>query len=356
MSRNYLFLAFLFIISGALLGCQGQIGLSEKPAVDLAASPQEGKAASQLSGLSPKITFEKTTYDFGQIGPRAKYTGEFKFKNTGEGLLKIKNVERCCGVVAKLDKTEYAPGESGVLKLEYTSTGAIGLVDKKLYVNSNDATAPRVVLTVKASVIQKVIWQPKALKLLLSEENAKCPEITLSSVDNQPFSIKSFQSTSDCITADFDPAVEANSFTIQPKVDMEKLQDTMRGVVRIGLTHPHCDGASIGFEVLSRFTLKPPLLIAFYFEPHVPIKRYFWILNNYGENFEIESTSSKEGYIKVVNQKKVRHSYQLELDIIPPALEETKRFKDELYINIKDGEKLSITCQGIYSGKDPKEQ
>jgi len=365
MKRNYSVLTLVF--SSVLLlqlGCQEQVKVAEKPTIAgpkeaVISSPQKVITSPRPDKTSPKIIFEKVVYDFGQIGPGIKKYGEFKFKNTGEGLLKIKEVEKCCGVVTKLEKNEYAPGESGVLKVEYVSTRLPGMDSKKLYVNSNDQATPKVALTLKANIIQKVLWQPKNLKLLLSEENAGCSEIILNSVDNQPFSITAFKSTLDCITADIDPSVEATKFVLQPKIDMDKLQKTMRGNVYISVSHPDCDGAAIGFDVLSRFEIKPPLLIVFYLDSQKSIKRYVWILNNYREDFEIESTSSKEGFVKVVSQKKIRTSYQLGLEITPPAVKDKKKFMDEFFINIKDGEKLRIVCQGIYSGKDletPKTQ
>jgi hypothetical protein len=353
MRRNYLVLALVFVSVLLLqIGCQEQAKVVDKP---VPATQEEGaakvEAAPKPVKIPPKIAFEKVVHDFGEIGPGTKNYGSFKFTNTGEELLKIKDVERCCGIVTKIDKNAYGPGESGILKLEYTATRVPGPVMKKLYFNSNDAATPKFALTIKADVIQKVIWQPKMLNLLLGEENAGCPEITLSSVDNQPFSIKFFKSTLDCITADIDPSVEAAKFVVQPKVDMEKLQQTMRGNVYMSLTHPDCEGIGIGFNVLAKFKVDPPLLIVFYVEQQQPIKRYIWIHNNYKEDFEIESTSSKEGFIKVVNQKKVRRSYQLDLEITPPVVEGKEKFLDELYVNIKGGEKLRVVCRGIFSGK-----
>lgn len=351
MRRIYLVLVILFV--GCVLpfhiGCQhrkvssGEHDmLSVKPAPSVALKPAKA---------SPKITFEKIVYDFGRVGPKTKHHGEFKFTNTGERLLKISEVETCCGVAVKLEKKEYAPGESGVLKIEYHSTGVTGATVKKLYVNSNDKATPKITLTIKSEVIQKVIWQPKKLKLVLSEENAGCPEIIISSVDNKPFSITAFKSTLECITADVDASVEASRFVLQPKVDMEKLRKAMRGSVYVSMNHPDCEGFGIGFDVLSMYEIKPPLLVIFYVDPKKPIKRYVWVLNNYGKDFEIESTSSKEGFVKLVDQKKIRNSYQLELEITPPAIEDKNNFTDQFFIKIKGGEQLRIVCQGVYSGK-----
>ena len=60
---------------------------------------------------TPKITFEKTVYDYGEVSSSRKYTGQFKFTNTGNGVLNILDVKKCCGSVVTLDKEELVPGE-----------------------------------------------------------------------------------------------------------------------------------------------------------------------------------------------------------------------------------------------------
>ena len=53
----------------------------------------------------PNISFEKTVYDLGDVGPGTKNECEFRFTNTGRGLLKIGKISRTCGcTVFGLDK------------------------------------------------------------------------------------------------------------------------------------------------------------------------------------------------------------------------------------------------------------
>ena len=348
MKRNYLISAIVF--SSVLLfqlGCQEQAKLPETRVVG---TPQ--KAESALAGLdkaAPKITFENIVYDFGQVGLGAqKKIAEFKFTNTGDGLLKIEEVEKCCGVVTKLDKTEYAPGESGVLKAEYQTSQRPGLDRKILYVKSNDKTKARIALTLKAEVVSKIAIAPKRLKLFLGEDNAGCPKIVLSSLDNQPFMITGFKSTADCINADVDSSVEATKFILEPKVDMEKLNNNLKGHVDISLTHQEEKTVEILFDVLPKFTIMPPLILAFNAEPQKPIVRRVSVLNNYGGNFEIESALSKDNTVKVLKQEKIRSGYQLVVEITPPS---AGSFTDMLVIKIKDGDELKLECRGIYTKK-----
>jgi len=49
------------------------------------------------NNLLPRISFEKTVCDLGDVGQGTKNTCEFKFTNTGQALLKIGKIKRTCG-------------------------------------------------------------------------------------------------------------------------------------------------------------------------------------------------------------------------------------------------------------------
>jgi hypothetical protein len=321
-----------------LIGCQEQAKLTEK-------NP-------------PEIKFKELVYDFGEVGPSAKQKGQFEFTNVGEGLLKISKVGQCCGVKTKLDKMEYAPGESGVLQVEWNSGPLESKMSRQLVVHSNDKTNPQTTLTIKALTVLKVKWEPKRLRLFLDEDNAGCPKITVSSIDDRPFSITGFKSTADCITVDFDPTAEATKFVLEPKIDTEKLKKSLKGRVFITLNHPQGKNATILYSVLPKYTVNPPLLIIFDAVPNKPIIRKISILNNYRKEFEIESLSSKSNVVdvKILEQKKISNGYQLEVAITPPAAEGKTKFSDQLSVSIKDGEELAIRCNGYYSKRKAKAQ
>jgi len=305
--------------------------------------------------LSPEIRFEQLVYDFGEVGPSAKQTGQFKFTNVGEGLLKITKVGRCCGVVTRLDKMEYEPGESGVLKVEWDSGPRESTMTRKLVMHSNDPNTPATNLTITAKVVLQIDWEPKRLKLFLDEDNAGCPKVTISSIDNRPFSITGFKSTADCITADYDPKAEATKFVLEPKVDTEKLQKNLKGRINISLNHPMGNAATILYSVVPKYTVNPPLLIIFNADPEKPIVRTISVLNNYEKDFEIESLTSENNIVtlKLQEKRKISKGYQLEVEITPPAAEGKTRFNDSFSVNIKGGESLSIKCNGYYSKRKP---
>jgi len=304
---------------------------------------------------APVIEFEKVVHDFGNVGPGTNNLCEFQFTNTGNGTLKIGEITKTCGCTPfSLAKKEYAPGESGTLKVNYLSEQQRGQATKHIVIHSNDKASPEVTLAVKADIKIQVDHEPKTLNLLLKQENANCPQLTLTSIDNQPFSITSFNSTANCITADYNPSEKATKFVLQPKVNMETLEKTLNGRIEIGLSHPECKTVSIGINTLPKFKIAPRSIIVRGMATQQPIVKKLRILNNYDEDFELESFRSSKGAVRVLSNVIVRNGYELELEIRPPASKNTKRiFTEKFFIKTKEGQQLEIPCNVFYSKNIP---
>jgi len=89
---------------------------------------------------------------------------EFKFTNTSQATLKITNVRSTCGyTVAKLEKKEYSPGESGTIKVAYTAPKKATTTQKYIYVSFNDKISPKICLTIKGKITQMVQADPAKL-------------------------------------------------------------------------------------------------------------------------------------------------------------------------------------------------
>ena len=259
MKPKYIALVYL-VLGCALLwqsGCQEQARVDAEP--EALEEPQKVDSAA-ADGPQPKITFETPGINFGEVPPNQLNKGQIKFTNTGAGALKISKVARCCSVVATLaeDKKEYAPGESGAVNVEWRSGSQPINFARELVIHSNDKSNPAAKLKIQANIVLRVTWEPKRLRLFLDEDNGGSQNLTISSLDDQPFSITSFKSTSDCITADFDPSVKATKFVLEPKVDTEKLNDNLKGRIMIGLTHPDGNAAVILFDVLAKYSIRSP--------------------------------------------------------------------------------------------------
>ena len=358
MKRKCLIVALVMISCVLFLqtGCQEQA----KSAKESLRAQTKPEATPEPDKSSPRIKFENVVYDFGEVGPNRKNTGQIKFTNTGEALLKITKVARCCGVVTKLGKMEYESGESGTLKVAWNSGPRPSKLNKNITIHSNDPKTPQTTLSLMAKVVLQVDWAPKSLRLFLDKENAGCPKITIKSLDNQPFSILQFKSTADCITADYDSSVEATKFILEPRVNIEAMPKNFKGRININLTHPEGKTVTILFSVLPKYTVRPSFIF-WNIEPEKPVVKKIDVLNNYHKDFEIESITSKNNIIGVkileqreITKREITNGYQLDVELTLPAVENKTKFMDELSVNIKGGEKLAIRCSGRYSKIKPK--
>jgi hypothetical protein len=315
--------------------------------------PAEAETSTKVNKSGPEITFESLIHDFGEVGTNTRNNCEFKFKNTGNALLRITKVYAPCGcTVPELAKKEYAPGEGGILKVVYRAGSKPGSTSKRIEVSSNDKAKPKVILTIKAKIALKVDYQPERLNLLLKGENSGCPEITLTSRDNRKFSIASFKSTGNSITAVFDPNLKDTRFVLKPEIDPEKLRQGLKGQVEIGLTHPLCKKVSIIFDTLAEFKVDPRVVYVREAEPQKPVTKQVRIFSNYNEEFEVESATSQKGAVKVLKKEKISNGYLFELEITPPTLESTRRvFTDIFSVKLKGGQMMQITCYGIFARK-----
>jgi hypothetical protein len=76
--------------------------------------------------------------DFGKIKEGENLEVSFRFKNVGDKPLVISNVSASCGcTVPETPKKPYAPGETGVIKASFNSSGKVGSQAKQVNVFAN---------------------------------------------------------------------------------------------------------------------------------------------------------------------------------------------------------------------------
>ena len=151
------------------------------PAPKPKAQPEKAVNAVEKKG-TPRIVFAKTSHDFGVMTPDKYYNTEYKFTNAGTGELIVKSPSSTCVcTVPELKKKNYAPGESGTIKIKYHAQKTAGTVNRNIEVRSNDPKTPAVKCFIKGSVELAVTVHPKTLKFSLKEENAGAIPIVIKS-------------------------------------------------------------------------------------------------------------------------------------------------------------------------------
>ena len=141
------FTVFLIFVSSGV-GCSGSGSIQDSEA---AVKPAEENMQALSKG--PKIEFERTAHDFGKIYSGEKVKTQFKFRNAGNETLIIDKLKSSCGCTAAIaDQKEIAPGDTGLIDVEFNAKDRRGSQAKTLRVFSNDPKSNPVELRITAEV------------------------------------------------------------------------------------------------------------------------------------------------------------------------------------------------------------
>ena len=112
--------------------------------------------AQSVKTNGPAITWEKSTFDFGDIVQGDKVEHTFKFTNTGNQPLIITNIQVTCGCTTPKGwpRTPIAAGAKGEVTIAFDSAGKLGKQNKVVTVMSNSTNSENQVVF-SANVMQK---------------------------------------------------------------------------------------------------------------------------------------------------------------------------------------------------------
>ncbi len=121
------------------------------------ATPAEAAPEVPVGPLTT-LTFDETTFDFGEVMEGEKVIHNYKFKNTGKEPLIISNAKGSCGcTVPDWPREPIAPGASAEIKVQFDSKGK-GKVEgapqsKRVTITANTDPA-NTFLTIKGKVLK----------------------------------------------------------------------------------------------------------------------------------------------------------------------------------------------------------
>ena len=165
--------------------------------------------ASALAQGTPKIQFEQTTYDFGKTSNVASVSGVFKFKNIGDGVLKMEAPKPSCGcTVAGVTPDMLPPGTNGIIPFTLSLGYYRGMLEKHISVRSNDPKMPEVSLTIKVDYTPLYELSPMTLSPNLAYGmDCTTQYSTVVRTDGKPLQLTRLDASQPWITATLDPAV-----------------------------------------------------------------------------------------------------------------------------------------------------
>lgn len=137
--------------------------VEKTPAKSVTSQPPEAKKVAIVEQEKPKkkkkrpvISFKEKKWNFGEIRAGDIVEHNFKFKNTGEADLTIRNVTASCGCTQpSFPFLPIAPGEEGVIGVTFNSTGKINEQRPTVTVSTNGRPATQK-LYLEGKVLQKL--------------------------------------------------------------------------------------------------------------------------------------------------------------------------------------------------------
>ncbi|MCF8281344.1 MAG: DUF1573 domain-containing protein [Bacteroidales bacterium] len=160
MNKNIILASAAMVVT--FIACQTE---SSAPGKSVETIQTEGKISSIIrspvsadgkvdSTNVAKMDFEQPIFEFGEVDEGAVVKHEFVFKNNGKVPLVIQNAHSTCGcTIPDWPKEMIAPGESGVIKVEFNTKGKSEFQEKPVIISAN--TYPSITKVFVRGIVHK---------------------------------------------------------------------------------------------------------------------------------------------------------------------------------------------------------
>jgi len=166
---------------------------------------------------TPILSFATPVYDFGEIFKGEKVSHIYRFRNSGKGLLKIKDLKTSCGCTAAIVSSKEIPHNGyGEITVVFNSNSEVGKSSKEITIYSNDPDTPMYKLTITGVVKEEVVVIPR--KLNISEilyGNGLKRSLSVKSIVDPMFEISKIESTNPDIVTSIEKEKEKKEYTIE---------------------------------------------------------------------------------------------------------------------------------------------
>jgi hypothetical protein len=171
----------------------------------------------------PRIEFDRLVYDFGKTGQVESVSGSFRYRNTGDAVLRIKPPEATCGcTVVSLNPDTLTPDEEGQLDFTLNLGQSRTVLEKRITVRSNDPETPEISLAIKADYTPLYEVTPMILSPALPRNGrATNLSVTLSRTDGKAVRVRRLEPSRPWIQARLDPVPGADPSTTRILVDVQ---------------------------------------------------------------------------------------------------------------------------------------
>ncbi len=172
------------------------------------------------AAVGPRIEFDRETLDYGKVLSGETVTGEFIITNSGDADLVIEKLRATCGCTKAVKGSSVVPpgGKSKIMASFDTSGLSSGQRKKHIFVTTNDPNRSEVKLTIQATVVKKIVIEPRRLARDLPSVPESVPfNLTISNADDRDVTVTGVRITGAEVTGMLNPS----EFTVKAGAKMQ---------------------------------------------------------------------------------------------------------------------------------------
>jgi len=155
---------------------------------------------------TPRIDFERTSYDFGRTTGVHTVAAKINFTNIGDATLKLDKLSTSCGCTeATAEPDTLEPGQAGAISFTVTMTSRRSLIKSHIVVPSNDPINPEADLGVSVDYVPLFEVEPMMVKLDLRPGEASKSAVTVRRTDGKPLGITKLEPSKPWLKAALEP-------------------------------------------------------------------------------------------------------------------------------------------------------
>jgi hypothetical protein len=267
-----------------------------------------------LTEDGPRIQFQETDHDFGEVWQGERVEHAFVFENVGSSTLEIINVRASCGCTAALvgravgsatrgvmrsaqNDKQFAPGESGHIKVSLSTKGKRNRTGSTVTVSTNDPTKATVQLRVNATVKVAVEISPMTAYFGRITKNSNLTkEIRIRAPSDANFEILGATCSNPRVRLELEPVDKASGngepvYILKVSLDIDGLTygDGIHGTIQVRTSSKHSPEFQIPLnaQLTGEVVVNTPTLSFGYLAPNNQIPRFVMVTNTGSLDIEI---------------------------------------------------------------------
>ncbi|NLF25475.1 MAG: DUF1573 domain-containing protein [Deltaproteobacteria bacterium] len=306
-------------------------------------------SAQPEAGGQARIECPVKSFNFGKIIAGAQVEHEFLLRNGGEGELVVQRIVPACGCTTVALPEPIAPGQEGVLRVAFDSSGFSGAVSKVVRVFSNDATQPHLDLVLEGEVLAGVLVSPPWIRfneVVRGQSAGRLQDVRLEVPPGSPISLgraKVFSPHLSVVEVSGSDKVKHLQVKLGAEVPLGELRDRITVQLIGAETSRTALNVPVFVSVVDSLILEPRVVSFGVVQGEALLVRVAKLRSLTSESVKIEKFRIDRPGIEVkIKPEDEGRSHLIQLTLDPRLVETSMAATLEIFTDRKDLERLTL--------------